>query len=132
MLFQKPYPNNLDLAGENTRINNFIIDFLVSIILAYMAAKFTNELSGDSLMSLVVFIMIRFMYYFLPEKIYGKTLGKMITKTKVVDINRQEPTTLMLIKRTLLRAVTLLLTFISDENVAFHDQFSKTYVVNEV
>ncbi len=131
MLFQKPYPNNLDLAGENTRINNFIIDFFISFVLAFFLAEATSFMGGNDWAAFIVYGLVRFAYYFFPEMGNGKTVGKMITKTKVVDINGDTPTTTMLVKRTLLRAISLLFTFISDENVAFHDQFSKTYVVND-
>ncbi|NER17997.1 RDD family protein [Spongiivirga citrea] len=131
MLFQKPYPNNLDLAGENTRINNFIIDFFISFTLGFSAAKAIELIDYNEWLPFIAFMLVRFVYYFVPEMNNGKTIGKMITKSRVVDINGNQPSGPKLIKRTLLRFISLLLTFISDENVAFHDQFSKTYVVND-
>lgn len=131
MLFQKPYPNNLNLAGENTRINNFIIDFFISFTLGFSAAKAIELIDYDEWLPFMAFMIVRFTYYFISEMNNGKTVGKMITKSKVVDINGDAPSTVMLFKRTFLRTITLLFTFISDENVAFHDQFSKTYVVND-
>ena len=128
MLNNAPESLNLPLAHQDTRVNTFFIDFLISqalgwsfwITLAYFNFGFLGFLS---------FFIVRFLYFFLSENSNGKTLGKKITKTKAVNISGNKPSAIQIVKRSLFRNFTLILTFISDDFQAFHDKYSGTYVI---
>lgn len=130
MLNNAPENLNLPLANHDARVNSFFIDFLISQVLGF---TFWISLSylDQALLGFLLYFIVRFLYFFLSENKNGKTIGKKITKTKVVTINGEKPNIAQLIKRSLLRNFTLILSFISDDFQAFHDKYSKTYVIND-
>jgi ABC-type lipoprotein export system ATPase subunit len=71
------------------------------------------------------------MYYVLFEGIFGRTIGKMITGTKViVKDTRFKPSFLSIIIRSLSRVIPFeFLTFFSRHPAGWHDTFSNTLVV---
>lgn len=77
--------------------------------------------------------IICFLYYFLSESIFRNTLGKFVTRTKVIRINGQKLRIQDALIRSLLRLIPLeQLTFISAHPVGVHDSLSNTRVINKI
>ncbi|MVM37941.1 hypothetical protein GO730_10615 [Spirosoma sp. HMF3257] len=68
-------------------------------------------------------------YYILTELLFQRTLGKVLTKTKVVSLTGDKPSLLQIIFRTLSRSIPFeyLSYFVTVEGL--HDKLSKTRVV---
>lgn len=130
-------PQNI-LASRGQRFVNYFIDKIVGCILAAIAiylitTKDTyNEYSIiNRLLLISVFFIVYFLYYYICELNWGRTLGKLVTGTKVVSFNGDKPTTEKLFKRNITRfAVFEPLTGFSGEScLPIHDTISSLYVV---
>lgn len=68
--------------------------------------------------------------YVLPEALFGRTLGKLVTRTKVVTRTGGKPTFSQVLIRTVVRWVPFEpLSFLWGDNTGWHDDWSKTLVV---
>lgn len=119
---------NLNLANENIRSENFITDFIASFIIPLVICYFTYR---NFLTTLLIFIVLRFLYYFLFEFFLGRTPGKFKTQTIVVNNEGLKPSTIQLIKRNLVRFFSLI-SGLSDNERALHDEFSNTFVIQDL
>ena len=96
-----------NVVSSGTRFVNFLIDFIVWLVLAFIA------------------------YYALMEIKFQKTIGKFVTKTKVVKMNGEKPTDGDIITRTFCRLIPFdRLSFLFVKN-GIHDFLSKTKVVKD-
>ncbi|RDC66424.1 RDD family protein [Adhaeribacter pallidiroseus] len=121
-------------VSSSTRFFNYLVDlvgmlvfgFLFGIFLATMGAeeilnKMPNQLLG---------IFLLFSYYVLLEGITGRSLGKLVTGTKVVTLEGEEPSLNTIVKRTLCRLIPFeAFSFLTSNQSGWHDRFSKTMVV---
>ncbi|HEY4150012.1 MAG TPA: RDD family protein [Chitinophagaceae bacterium] len=123
-------------ADKTVRFANNIIDIVVFVVLFMLhvlviESVFKTAPDPDSPLLDVYYLMLLFGYYFIFEYFFGKTPGKFLTKTKVVDVNGEWPGGKKLLIRTLCR-------FIPFDNFSFlfgtfgwHDRFSGTMVVRD-
>ena len=116
---------NLNLANEEERGENLIIDFIISSIFGLVIAFLTFK---NFTVAFLIYLLVRFIYYLGFESLLGRTPGKYQTKTKVVNIIGEKPTLVQLIKRNLGRFVSIL-SGISDDERAIHDNLSNTFVI---
>ena len=139
-------------ASKGNRFANYIIDWIVfyfllvallyvSIIIIVNVStdiewleQFLYDLENinpwmDRLISMVIFMIM----YMLSELILkGKTLGKYITKTRVVMEDGSRPKPADIILRSLCRLIPFnAFSFLGDEGRGWHDSMSDTYVVSE-
>lgn len=109
-----------------TRILNFGIDSLLFLLIALLiGAIVKNHISEDTFK--VGMIVFYYLYYFLSEYLTGRTLGKYITNTSVIDASTgEQPAIYKILLRTLLRMFPLdfLSYLLSTQGI--HDHFSKT------
>ncbi|AUP79256.1 RDD family protein [Flavivirga eckloniae] len=118
---------NLNLANEEERGENLIIDFIISSILGLAIAFLTFK---NFTLVLLTYLLVRFIYYLVFEYLFGRTPGKYQTRTKVVNRIGEKPTLIRLAKRNLSRFISIL-SGISDDERALHDSFSNTFVVKD-
>ena len=122
-------------ASRAQRLANALIDFLgyvvflvfivAGLVVAGLADAIRGPISGQ-----LFSIMTWFLYYFLLERLLGRTLGKLVTGTKVVTRDGGRPTALQLIVRTAVRFVPLeALSLLDDHPRGWHDLWSGTRVV---
>ncbi|MFT5821941.1 MAG: putative RDD family membrane protein YckC [Crocinitomix sp.] len=138
MLYQEPYPNNLPLAPEGSRMINFFIDLIISTAISSVIVKISllpPPVNDYPILTLViiaaVFTLIRLFYYFIFEAFLGGTIGQRLTKSQIVTIDKDVPTLKQYIVRSLSRPITGAGSFVSDDLQSFHDKNSKTYVITK-
>src|SRR5687767_14659041 len=100
--------NDMTLADKGARVANFVADTLVLGViilnLTYtMYFFFPQTANNNSPAFDIVFSIIFFSYYFFFEFFGGRTVGKILTKTIVVDRYGNKPNVLKLVLRTLIR-----------------------------
>ncbi|SDX94935.1 RDD family protein [Flavobacterium degerlachei] len=134
------------LASQGQRFLNAVIDSLFIYILVLSAgttivliAEATNNfavsawvenLSGVEIMGYGLLIM--FLYYFLTEVYFSRTLAKLITHTIVVKSDGSKPTIKMIFIRTLSRFIIFeALSYLGAISRGWHDSLSGTYVVRK-
>ena len=126
-----------NVVGSGIRFVNFLIDFIVWLVLAFMIS-FVIELfiqpTDQGMITLIGYILIFgtfIAYYALMEIKFQKTIGKFVTKTKVVKMNGEKPSDGDIIARTFCRLIPFdRLSFLFVKN-GIHDYLSKTTVVKD-
>ena len=80
---------------NNNRFNEFLIDFAICYVLYIVITSLIWLEDGFAfflfLCCNLAFGVVYFLYYFIMESIWGKTIGKFIFKMKVVDHNGNKP-----------------------------------------
>lgn len=130
-------------AGLGKRFANFVLDsifyyifsFIIGAVMAiFMVAYSPSSLSlfdsDNKLINYLVGLTVMFIYYITSEALTGRTLGKLITGTKVVDENGLPPGFKTVLLRTVCRFIPFDgLSFLFDDNSGWHDKLSGTKVV---
>lgn len=76
--------------------------------------------------------IIAFLYYYLTEQYFSRTIAKLITHTIVVDASGLKPSTKSFFVRTCCRFIPFeVFSFFGISSRGWHDVFSKTYVVKK-
>lgn len=124
----------MKIADKETRFGNHFIDNIAFIILVIVNAFLLDGLlhiipADGSIWLGLYFLVLYFGYHFLMEHFFGRTIGKFITKTKVVTINGDKPNTKTLFIRNICRLIPLdNFSFLFGE-YGWHDSISDTRVI---
>lgn len=123
-------------ATKAQRFVNYLVDTVVVIILSIFVGFFFGWASGPEdeaeAMLNILFLGIWVLYYTLFEKLTGKSLGKLITRTRVLTTEDHELTWGHAIGRSLCRFIPFdALSFLFGHN-GWHDSISQTRVVKDV
>ncbi len=126
-----------NVVGSGIRFVNFLIDFIVWLVLAFIITFIIGlfiQPTDQGMISLIGYILIFgtfIAYYAIMEIKFQKTIGKFVTKTKVVKMNGEKPTDGDIITRTFCRLIPFdRLSFLFVKN-GIHDFLSKTKVVKD-
>jgi uncharacterized RDD family membrane protein YckC len=133
------------LASSGTRFLNYILDvtffillfLFVIVVLGIIIGLFGLNSFGlwlDSMGDLgwnVIGVAILMFYYCTTEGLFGRSLGKFITGTIVVDENGEKPDFGTILKRSLCRVIPFDGFSFLGSGRGWHDSLSDTYVVNK-
>jgi uncharacterized RDD family membrane protein YckC len=127
------------IADGSNRFINFIVDIIV-FYLVYFLLKLAFGLSTsdntdflETVIDMAFLWLCYFLYYFILETITGKTFGKIVTRTKVVDVNGQKPGSSVIALRTVSRLFPFEpFSFLLNPPHGWHDTWSRTWVVKEL
>ena len=129
--------SKLPNASAGLRFANYVIDLIILYILYFLFMVFvmaTNSLS-KSILDSILFnfsgIVILFLYYLIFETATnGRTLGKYITKTRVIKENGERPTGYDYAIRSVSRLIPFEAFSAFSKNAhMWHDSLAKTRVV---
>jgi len=117
------------MTGKALRFVNFLLDtsiFFILLILFMMVFKNTIASENMKWISVVLY----FLYYFLFEYFKGQTIGKMITKSKVISSNDKYKSYFSrIVIRTLMRFIPVDIISYVFTFRGLHDLISMTSVV---
>ena len=121
--------NKVDAVSKNDRLINYIIDTIVVSILVIVFFQFPTHFTHSYFFPAFVLIS----YYFIMELAFNQTLGKMVTKTKVVSAKNKRPHFLHIFARTILRLTSPFDTFsyLTGGAQGIHDILSQTRLVKK-
>ena len=137
-------PGELKIASKGKRFANHMLDLvflyvfaiisgiILVLFLVYLDPSYIYSMEEDNWFTDYLFgFIIVFIYYFISEATTGRTLGKLITKTKVVDLNGNKPNAIQIMKRTFSRMIPFeAFSFLGSDDLGLHDTLSKTRVVS--
>lgn len=113
-------------SSINKRIINHFIDLSIIILFLFLII-YNIEVE----ISIIIFISFYFLYYIIPELIWGQTIGKLITNTIVVTNEGRKPDLLTILIRTFARIIPLDHVFMFWSENTLHDKLANTQVVNK-
>jgi len=121
---------NSQKASILKRMLNFIIDTGIIIVLMYFFYVTLSELPR---LFTKFIILIYFGYYIYFEHKFQKTIGKYITKTKLVNVDGEKATMTQIVQRTFSRLLPFdpFTFFFPKRDMEFHDVFTNTKVIND-
>lgn len=138
--------DNLELATIKSRTIAFIIDdFIVTFIVIFI--YFDSILASSSNMELMLetmnqfliqILLLKFIYQTFFVWYYGATIGKIITKVRVIDYyNFGKVTIFTAMARSVLRIISemffymgFIFAFFNEARQTFHDKLGRTLVIN--
>ena len=110
---------------KSTRLTNYLNDFILIYILWYVLIVIIN---GSNYFSL--FYLTTFVYYLVLEYVFQQTIGKMVTKTKVIYNQEGKPGIFRTILRSLFRLVPIdVISYLFGTEIGIHDSWSFTRIV---
>jgi len=134
---------NYDYASRTKRLLNWIIDTLTILIL-WVALLFlvvrlipilgiTDWLETGKKYDLSLSFFILFLlYYIIFEGIFKTSIGKIITRTRIIRLNGNRIRFYDAIIRTLSRLIPFeQFSFLSENPVGLHDSYSNTRIINQ-
>ena len=129
------------IASHSDRVLNLIVDTFVQMGLLAAMLVYGSTVAGveaaehffeSTLAELLLQIGLFMSYYILLEALVGKTIGKMVTRTKVVNENGGRPTFRQVFWRAWVRAIPLeVLSHLGTPCRGWHDRLTGTYVVKD-
>ena len=127
-----------NVVNSGTRFVNFLIDIIIWFILAFILSFIIDlfiQPTDQGIITLFGYFLIFgtfIAYYAIMEMKFQKTVGKFITKTKVVKMDGTKPENSDIIARTFCRLIPFdRLSFLFTKN-GFHDSLSKTKVIKDI
>ncbi|MGO4820324.1 MULTISPECIES: RDD family protein [unclassified Flavobacterium] len=134
------------LASQGQRFINGLLDALFIYILILSAgttiilvAEATHSFAVSSWVETLTVLeiifygmLVLFLYYFLTEVYFARTLAKLVTRTVVVKSDGTKPTIKMILIRTVARFIPFeALSYLGSVSRGWHDAISGTYVVKK-
>jgi uncharacterized RDD family membrane protein YckC len=111
---------------KGTRLANYLIDFLVIYVLWFIVILISQRYHFEYL----ILYIIMFLYYLIFEAATGKTLGKMVTKTRVVSKDGTKPNFLKILIRSASRIIPFdAFSYLFGSELGMHDLFSSTKLI---
>jgi len=125
----------VDFASGGKRFLNSFIDGIIMYVLFFIFLLIIGtsgsafNISGGIRFAIYP---IMFAYYVIMEGTTGKTIGKFITRTKVITDDGEQPTMKTALLRTLCRFIPFdAFSFLGTPGKGWHDKFANSRVVND-
>jgi len=137
---------NLQLASMGARVKAFVIDDLsITLLVLVVLWDSVQASNGDFIAIMTIMnsaffqiIFIKFLYQTFFIWYYGATIGKLISKIKVIDFDSFGKVSLVnsalrsagRIISEMIFYIGFIVAFFTDSRQTLHDKFGKTLVVN--
>jgi uncharacterized RDD family membrane protein YckC len=127
-----------DLASFGQRVGNFFIDqfvggamagFVMPVILAEWVEPWELNRSALRLVSTLLNMGFLLVYYCVLEGFTGRTVGKWITRTRVVSVDGEPATFGRIVMRSVVRFIPFDAMSFLFADAGWHDRLSRTRVV---
>ena len=134
MMIKLIFNSNMQIAEKSQRLVNYVVDrFLISMFSSLFSLFFifsNLSIKETSFLSLMIYTVIHIFYYFIFELSSGQTIGKKITKTKVVKKGTGKINFFNIFIRTFTRLIFLdVYSYLFGNEIGMHDILSNTLVV---
>ena len=126
-------------ASRTRRVLNYVVDtiafyactFFVSAVLGFYLglAGFDVERLFSGALPYLLSVSIYFLFYGFFEGVFGRSPGKWLTRTEVVDLDGARPSFAHVLARTFARFLPLAPIWLALHGIALHDRVTSTRVV---
>ena len=117
------------------RVLNYLIDSFCIVIIFYLALKLISVSAkyvpfSFSIDFILLLLLIFILYYLAMETLTSRTIGKFITRTKVISVSGIKPSFGKIVIRSIVRIFFIeVISFFSLNPLGWHDRISGTKVV---
>jgi len=138
-----PIITDYELAKRDQRAAGFILDALIAYPLMILLKILPGALGVFNILDididlfripdLAAWLTTLFFYYLICEGLWYKTIGKLVTSTRVIHVSRKDPSFSQIFARTLIRYIPLeFVTYLGSDKrpSGWHDRWSDTRVIN--
>ena len=138
--------NDLELASTSSRIKAFVIDDLsITLLIVLIMWDSIASTNGDLVVVMTLMneaflqiVILKFIYQTFFIWYFGATIGKIVTKIRVIDFENFGRVSLASaavrsagrIFSEMLFYIGFILAYFTESKQTFHDKFGKTLVVN--
>ena len=126
----------LEPAPRWRRLANLLLDFVGMILTAMFFGLLLGAASATIHIDMAQYTgrffgwTVVFLYYVVSESLFGRTLGKLVTDTRVVTESGGRPAFWQILARSIYRFVPFEpFSLFNRHSIAWHDRWSKTRVV---
>lgn len=131
--FENLVPDFFEYATSWQRFANMIIDSICYYLFAIATLSILYLLDQDTFggegMAQIIILLCMFVYFVFFEALIGQTIGKVITRTKVVDHQNKKPSVKRIMGRTLCRLIPFDQFSFFSGGEGWHDSISNTRVI---
>jgi uncharacterized RDD family membrane protein YckC len=137
-----------EMASGGKRFLNYVIDIIIVYILVFVIAlvlavvlslsspdalaSFERDTASTKLFDYLMTAFVMVCYYMFMESVFGCTIGKLVTGTRVVNKNGKTPDTYTIFLRSLSRLVPFeAFSFLGADARGWHDRWTDTWVINK-
>lgn len=123
-------------TSATKRFVTMVVDYVllplpVAVCVAIVMADYLVAIGAEFEALYGIAQLVWVIHIFLGELLFGRTLGKLVTGTKVVSTNSENLRFIQVFVRTLVRAFPIeMISFLGKNPTGWHDSLSKTMVVN--
>jgi uncharacterized RDD family membrane protein YckC len=141
-VYERPEALDVVPAGRWRRFFNFLIDYCCFVLLIVVVAVITALAGGEELLAeldqpnflrdYALGVCFMLAYYVPMEGMFGLTVGKLVTGTRVVNERGEPPSWGQVLGRSLCRFIPFEpLSMFSSQRRGWHDLIPKTFVVRK-
>lgn len=126
-----------NLASGGKRFANYIIDTIFFYILLVVLGMFAGVFAPEAMASTGIFFSFGIylsyvLYYWAFEALTGRTIGKYITRTKIVKEDGSKPDGINVLGRSFSRLIPFdAFSFLGSPGKGWHDSIPKIYVIDD-
>jgi uncharacterized RDD family membrane protein YckC len=123
-------------TSATKRFVTMVVDYVllplpVAVCVAIVMADYLVAIGAEFEALYGIAQLVWVIHIFLGELLFGRTLGKLVTGTKVVSTNSENLRYIQVFVRTLVRAFPIeMISFLGKNPIGWHDSLSKTMVVD--
>jgi uncharacterized RDD family membrane protein YckC len=118
------------LASRGRRLATFVLDLLFFFVLAALVLALSPWEATGRAAEYFVTAGLYAGYYLIQEGLWGRTLAKLVTGTRVLALDGSPPAFLRILERTFVRLLPFEpLSFFGSTPEGWHDEWSRTKVV---
>ena len=133
ILDENEIPLNVEnlLAKKEIRFANYLIDLIITTAISTGLLIPILESGGmEGILPNLMGYFVSFTYYFIMEGVTGKTVGKYVTKTRVVTEDGGKPSMLNIVGRSLSRWIPFdAFSYLGSKSIGWHDSIPKCRVI---
>lgn len=131
-----------EMAGKGQRFVNYLIDYLVIIIISIifgvvlfiLGVDIEDESEPGNVLFqyFISFLVITFYYTLFEYFLHGQTLGKLVTRTMAVNMDGSPMTLQKTFLRSLVRVIPFeAFSFLGSKDTGWHDDMTETMVIKK-
>ena len=127
-VFESNAPDSSNYASAGQRFLTYLIDLVIYYVIIFVFGLIIG-MTSEGILAIIPLLAF-FAYYAVMEHMLGQTVGKIVTKTKVIKRNNKKANFLNIFSRSILRLIPFdSFSYLFGTEQGFHDLLSGTKLI---